>query len=451
MQNSKSQLKIQKFLDDNPTFYITRDGERALFGDYKNFFIVANDSPLLEDRKNILKVSGQKGELYLSTRELLASSKILDAIKKISGEAQPKIVVFKNTLQMERICEEYGWDLLSSRSEIADRIEKKVSQYAWFREKKSLNIESLIPDSAVGEVGQFKFTDVENQFGLPFILQYNTGHTGSGTKLISSIEDWEDEARRFPYREVKLSEYIEGKMYTINACVSKDNIQCGYTSEQITGLPELTRLPFSTVGNDWSSVPEDIHEKVKNIALEVGKYMREDGWVGLFGVDVLIPHKGSDASQDAYIIEINARQPASAVCESYLEQKQKKTPTIMEHHVASLLDLDLGNLTADDNPISGSQIFVRKLSRGAAALDFDLEVGEYSYKDGKLEFVKSAQSLLGISEENYFIFPQASGKLYRQNDEMFRVQSVRGVLDEDGKLKEDVLDVIEELRGKIRG
>jgi hypothetical protein len=120
----------------------------------------------------------------------------------------------------------------------------------------------------------------------------------------------------------------------------------GSVNYQITGLLPFTENPFATIGNDWK-LPQKLltlkqKNKLKEIADAVGNKLYSSGWKGLFGIDVIV----DGATGLLYLIEINARQPASTTYESLLQTKEiikwgkEKTPHVstFEAHLAALLD-----------------------------------------------------------------------------------------------------------------
>ncbi len=158
------------------------------------------------------------------------------------------------------------------------------------------------------------------QIEPPFVLQWAHSHSGEGTLYIEDISAIKD---KFPERECRVTKYIEGKTFTVNIVVG-NTIEVGNISEQLTGIAPYTDNRFTTVGNDWSAPSPK--EEIRAMALKIGADMKELGWKGLFGIDVLQGDK-------LYLIEINARQPASATYESTLQ----KTNTIFENHIKALL------------------------------------------------------------------------------------------------------------------
>ena len=186
----------------------------------------------------------------------------------------------------------------------------------------------------------------ECRWATPFVLQYNWGHSGEGTKLIKDEQDLGEVIKKFPYRKVRVSKLINGDTLTNNNIVTnKGEVLVGNISYQITGDTSLTDNPFATVGNDWKLAQTMLSQKEKseynNIVEQIGKKLARDGWKGLFGVDI-IREKGTGKM---YLIEVNARQPASTTFESQLQQQQGSDPqkqvTTFEAHLMSLLGLDL--------------------------------------------------------------------------------------------------------------
>jgi 8-oxo-dGTP pyrophosphatase MutT (NUDIX family) len=145
---------------------------------------------------------------------------------------------------------------------------------------------------------------------------------------------------------------------------AQGDVLIGNISYQITGLEPFTDRPFATIGNDWGVVkkmltPEQI-TYYKQIAQDVGKKFFDEGWRGLFGIDVVLDEK----TGRLYLLEINARQAASTTYESQLQNAGRGTRdegreiTTFEAHLASLLNLNLNKyslILIDD----GAQIIQR--------------------------------------------------------------------------------------------
>ncbi len=325
-------------LKRQPIVYITRDLERALGASKttNNYFIITNTTPFAKEtartNPNILLVKSNK---MLDTRELLEQPKTKQLCKKLKN---PSLLVFKNTPTIERYCREQGLKLLNPSAALANTIEEKISQIDWLRELKK-----YLPPHQVVICKNTTFS------GAPFILQFNRAHTGSGTMLIESHEQLKKIQTQFPDRPVKISKFIAGPLFTNNNVVWGKQILIGNINYQITGLPPFTERPFATIGNDWH-LPHTLltAKQIKayhTLATAIGKKMAKSGWKGLFGIDTVLDEK----TGKLYLLEINARQPASTTYESTLQTKSQVTKnreqfcTTFEAHLAALSNIPYSN------------------------------------------------------------------------------------------------------------
>jgi len=316
-----------KFPLNKPIVYVARDLERTLGlpVQTKGYYIISNytifANSLVKGRKNVLLI---KNPELLDTRELLNHPRAVKFIKAIKNR---HILVFKNTLQIEKICADHGWPLLNPSATLANKVEEKISQVNWLGE-----LIRFLPPFQIKIVKDVKWS------GESFILQFNRAHTGSGTLFIENKNQLQEVQEKFPLREVRLTKYIVGPMLTNNNVVAGKKVLCGNINFQITGLQPFTTLPFATVGNDWALPHKILNTKQKKeylmMAQMIGQKLADEGWRGLFGVDVILEEK----TGKLYLIEINARQPASTSFESQLQRLKNKTGlTTFDAHILALL------------------------------------------------------------------------------------------------------------------
>jgi len=346
---SKASIKqaLQRKLGKKKLCYVARDIERGAAGfilDLKNYHIITNDSPyarkLKEKYQDNIEILRSSDAQILDTFKLLAHPGTLKLIKK-----KDYVLVFKNTPQIEKYCAEHGWKLLNPSAVLANQVEEKISQINWLGP-----LAKLLPKYKIDICKNISWT------GKKFILQFNRSHTGSGTILITNKKQLNKLKQKFPNREARVAEYISGPLFTNNNIVWRGKIILGNISYQITGLKPFTDLPFATIGNDWA-LPSKILTKTQikqynKIATLVGKRLAKQGWKGLFGIDTVL----NEQTGQLYLLEINARQPASATFEAELQQ----TNTVFEAHLAALLNSPYQGqkLTKIKN---GSQIIQRVL------------------------------------------------------------------------------------------
>lgn len=378
-----------------PIVYVTRDIERALGIEPKDsYFVVSNNSKYGREiqKKYPNNIQLIKGEKILDTFDLLA----LEVVQKIISNKKASVLVFQNTGRIERLAKEKSWNLLNPSPTLAKEVEEKISQVVWLGP-----LSKLLPPYKIVLVKNVKWNDEK------FVLQFNHSHTGQGTFIIKSAEELEILAAKFPDRECKVSKFIDGPVFTVNAVVA-DKVLVGNPSYQITGLPPFTDLPFSTIGNDFA-LPHDpkykkVYKETRDMALRVGSKLGESGWKGLFGIDVIYDEK----TGQTYLLEINARQPASAVFESWLQKKSDAAGvSIFEAHIAALLQEPIKGIAT--NISKGSQI-VKRVTKKILEVD----VASLLQKEfGVIEYENTSN-----------------------NKELFRIQSTKGIMRSHGKLND---------------
>ena len=347
--------------------YVTKDRERA-------------EGMPENERYSILSGDGTE-----STLELLQNSNL---------PKDSNILVFKNSIQIEKLCREKKWRLLNPSAILSEKIENKITQTEWLGD-----LTNFLPEHSI------TITKNINE-KYPFIIQWAHSHTGDGTLYIQRENELQEIIRKFPEREVRLTKYIKGPMFTMNIVVRKDDILLGNISYQITGISPFTENPMSTIGNDWS-LPHSILSKnhikeFNNIALTIGKKMQPEGWKGLFGIDVIY-----DEERDKlFLIEINARQPASATYESQLQAEARGKGvsgiTIFEAHLSALTNQPISSKIIEIN--DGAQIIQRVTSKITDIEPVDLANAGYKvikYMNTKLNSdLLRIQSKLGIMESH---------------------------------------------------
>ncbi len=418
--------QLFEHMKQNPVFYVTRDIERALGLSVKTkgYFIISNFSEYSKKiafgQENILLLEESQ---KLDTFELLNHPKTQEFISQITM-AQPHILVFKNTSVIEKICSEKGYNLLNPSALLSQKVEEKISQIEWLGE-----LAKYLPPHEVQEAKNISFD------GTPFILQFNRAHTGLGTMKIENKKQLNEIQQKFPSRPVKKVSFINGPMFTSNNVVNEKNVLVGNISYQITGIKPFTENPFATIGNDFALPHKILNEKqieeYREIVEQIGKKLRHSGWKGLFGVDIIL----DEQSGKLYLIEINARQPASTTFESQL-QENTKTParnpdssgggqkhestlmTTFEEHLCALLGID----TSQDALIeitNGAQIIQR--------VNSNIQLSK------QLEQVEQLEQLEQIN-----IIP------YENTDpgsDFLRIQVPTGIMKQHGELNETGLQI----------
>ena len=322
---------------DTTVIYVTREIERALgMAPQSNYRIVSNRTPygeiIQKQYPEFVTLIDAPATKLLGTTDLLSHETTRTLLKKFST---PVILVFKNTMRVESAARTLNSRLLNPPAMLSERVENKLSFMRWLG---PLAAKYLPPHTA-------KVTKLISWRNEPFVIQWAHGHTGDGTILINNQDDLRAIQDRFPERMARLSTYISGPSFTVNAIVTPERILIGNVSYQITGLAPFTDNMFSTIGNDWALahrfLSNDDLQSISTIVTEIGRKLQSEGWKGLFGVDVI----RDDVHKRFYLIEVNARQPASTTYESVLQtqarEKGARGLTTFEAHLRALRGLPI--------------------------------------------------------------------------------------------------------------
>lgn len=368
---------INKKTKKEPLFYITRNKKRAL-----------GIEKLLTNYKIITALP------LKNTAEIIKTTDIANGMA----------IVFKNNSKIQRLSEEKKIKLLNPDFRLVEKYENKISQYQWLKKI----IPEYLPPTIINTPKSILFSKIEKKIGKPLICQFNHSHSGEGTQIIKNEKDWEKLKNKFPQRPLRLSKLLQGETFTINICVWGKCILLGNISYQITGLKEFTDLPFATIGNDWLYANKNLSKKdlenIKKIIEKIGNEMIKNGWKGLFGLDFI------RSGKNWFVVEINARQPASVNLETIYQQKQGPGLTIMAIHLAALLDIPI--------PIDCSEIqkSIQKLKQGAQIL--------IRKKNGQ-NFAK-LKKLLSIAGQERICDKQNLGSDPKNNEVVYSVQKKKG-------------------------
>lgn len=402
---------LRKCADKHVFFYVTLDPEKALGIEdvLPNYTVVCPyKSALVEKLKNKIDVVVLEENMPENKVEKITEGGTYGMLKdkfvqgtineRCAGFTPAHLMVLKNSELIEALCEKQGWKLLAPKARVAEKFESKISQY------KALKNILPYPESRV--------SILENVCAeKPVVLQFNRGHSGNSTFFIGSTGSPQEKSKIeklykfFPKREVKISEHIKGKTYTLNCLVLKNgDTITGSISEQITGLKSATNNPSTTVGNDFNSVknlaPKQV-KAIKRIALKAGRFIYKKGFRGLFGIDVIIDTK----AEKVYFIEINTHQPASISFEAKLHRSIGKIPLLAYYIMDSL---------------SPRGVFGKKF--GAPPIVLPISAKQIIYRNKTKRPINRNALLLRAAGKQYTMTSRA--KTIMPNEEIYRVQSV---------------------------
>ena len=445
-----------------PVFFITNDPERALGLEnvLNNYHIVCIDHGDIVDymEKSGVKIFclekklGKKNIIFRNSNRLLNHELTQKYIKE-NSDGNGYLMTFKISSAFEKTAKKMGFQILNTSAELNKKYENKISQYETLS-KENINF----PQTLILSLGESNYEEIIKKLDKEIVVQFDRGHTGKGTIFINTEEEFKDLSSKFPNRTVRVSQKIEGQAVTINACVTRVGILVSGLSFQITGIPELVNTKGGTVGNDFDYVKSISEEQKVGISEEtkkIGRAMQASGYLGLFGVDFIL------ADGKIYVIEVNARQPASVPFFNILQSINEQIPLSL-FHVASFLGLNFEVKIADYNRkvlghISAGQVFLRNNTEDTVTIGTSMKSGIYrlqsdntaidwktgiskkdvifvdEQRDRPLIYKEEAYTLKNKSR-GMLVLVQSKDKEINPGNEIARIQLLQGLVDDNGDL-----------------
>lgn len=446
--------KVKTKMAGESYFYLTNDPERALGLEglldinivhidktqYLEYFKAHNYQYFcLEEAK------GEMNSMYRSSVKLIKSEQFLNYFSKTKS-TNNYLQTFKISPAFEKASINLNTTLINTPARLNRLFENKLSQFT------ELFKEGIdIPKTEILILKETNYQALSEKYGKTFVIQFNLGHTGEGTTFIDSDKKYLELSNNFPQREVKVSEYIEGESYTLNACITKEGVLIGGLNYQITGIPELTSYQGGTVGNDWecrTGFDEHTLDSIVKNTKRIGERMKAGGYLGLFGIDLIVK------AGKPYIIEVNARQPASVPMQTKIQLQQNQVPLSLLHIMAFLdikHELDIESYNIENlKPLPYSQIFNR--AKIDLEISSDIKMGVYRLlsdnsainretgeplpntifldeeKDKPLVFQKDGYTIDDLDVGGMLLLVPVRGKQIKAGSELCRLQLKQSVI-----------------------
>jgi hypothetical protein len=394
--------------------------------------------------------------LFRNSNRLLQHKLVKDYIAKNTPiNTKPAIMVFKVSLAIEKTCQKYGLTLLNTSSALNKKYELKISQFN--------NLPKLLcffPKTIITTLSKTNYNEISKKLGKTFVIQYNRGHTGSSTSFIKDEKDFIKEKQLYPNRLARIAELIKGESYTVNACSTRFGIAYGGLSYQITGIKECTNKEGGTVGNDWSypkKLKPKVHSQIKEILEKLHSEMFASGIKGLFGIDIIITPR-----QRVYLIEVNARQPASTSMHTKLMLNEEFIPLQAFHFAEFLFEDNISYIRflnsyfsqslsekimeryiIEQNklsmlPIEAAQLFFRNTTDQKKKISRNITQGIYRITSKEKYKYDDGYSIKDIVPGDYLILSTQQGQYVSPDTEVARVQCLSSIVNEKEELLPEI-------------
>ena len=446
-------------LTDKNLFYFVRNPERGLSletlisnyhliyiqnSQYSEYFKDSGIKNYCLECESGIEMNPQGG-----TRILLNDQKVLDYIntyKKNLNYAQ----TFKVNPAYEKKLTEVNLRSINTTSQLNREFEEKLSQY------QNLSQRVKFPKTIIETFGNLSYLQLVHELGQTFVIQFSRGHTGSGTYVIETEEQFSSLQNENNQRKAKFSVNVNGIAYTLNACITTSGVFMGGLSLQVTGDQDLGASWGSTIGNDWSKriYLDDVKEIIKQTQI-IGTVMYQKGFRGMFGVDFIVTESG-----EIFVIEINARQTASVPMYTKMQLLREEVPLSMLHlyeFMGLKIDLNYKDYNLQNlQPENYSQISNR--SNRQLTICHAMKMGVYRLqgdnaaqnrytdeiapttvfldedRDKALLYQKYATNIASMDRQGVLVLTPIKGRSLNVGDEIVRLQLNQNALDSHGKI-----------------
>jgi hypothetical protein len=142
--------------------------------------------------------------------------------------------------------------------------------------------------------------------GTALVVQRTPNNlTGTGTAMVHDVTGLGSVLRSWAGQRLKVSEFIHGTDLTVSGCVGPAHTLLSGVSHQLVGIPEVTPTWGAHCGNQLLDSADGWGSAIgqcQRIAELVGDRLRERGFLGLFGLDLIVGEDGT-----VRLLELNPR------------------------------------------------------------------------------------------------------------------------------------------------
>ena len=429
----------------NPIFFITPNPNRAIGLEriIKNYYIICSQKSDIVDyfKKEKVSVLCLNDDKIKNSGKILADKEVIKYIKEKSGNKKANIITFKPSPMIQKICDENSFKYMGNDWKLNRKLEDKIEFVGITKKLKIPNAESRIIKVEENNLAEYSCR-LKNK--NKFIIQLPRGFSGKATFLIESKKDLNKILKKYKNRKIKISKYLEGKTWTINACVAKNKTLISQPIFQITGLTAYNKNKFGTCGNDYTygkKLSNKEKEKIFSYTKKIGKYLKGLKYKGIFGLDFIV-----NSNNEVHLIEINPRLVASIPVFTKLQIQNKEMPFLLSHilkftssrQFLSEGDIDQCRLQIKVKPnnFNASQLIIRNIKSKPIKIIKNLKAGIYEIKKDKLIFKEEAYYVNRCLKENEFLIQCAAKNSVINSDiEYANIQVGYGIMKNEREFK----------------
>ena len=448
--------KIRKIINSEktgPIFFVSPNPNRGigLEKEIEDYHIICSQNSDVVDylKKEKISVLCIDDEIIKNSGKLLENRRVLDYIKKESKGKRANIVTFKPSPKISKICVENNFRYLGNDWKLNRKFENKIEFIDITQNLKIPNAKSKVVKL------QKNSKNILNMLKKSqLVFQLPRGFSGNSTFLIKNKKDLQGIIEKYEGREFKVSNYLKGDTYTINACAGKFGIAVSQPIFQITGLTDYNKNRLGTSGNDYSygeGLSDVEKKKVFEYTKKIGKYLAQSGYQGIFGLDFVINKDNVD------LIETNPRFVGSIPVFTKLQLQKGEIPFFLLHLLEFLridynFELSKDHYSYDtwykQNNYHFSQLILRNTKENDIKINETMVSGVYKIKENKLVFKNKNYFAEDLKDDEFLIQCLESESVISSDAEYANLQFGCGIIKEN-KLDRNFINIVDLIFGKL--
>lgn len=363
------------------------------------------------------RLEKEKEKSYYQAHRLLELREVERLILTVP-EKERYLLTFKITPRFEKLAQKLQAKVLMP-SYILNRFWEDKTKGMSVLKKHGIPVK----DSLSGFWQELTYDFAVSHFGTQsLVVQKPRGMAGSSTHFVHSQDEWNKLGEIVGINPlIKISPFLIGTTYTVNALVNDTGVYTGYPMFQITGDYRYTRYAGGTCGVDMSAgriFPETFLYELKNITKKIGEIMSKDGFFGWFGIDCIV-----DKNNRITVIEINPRFTASVSIfsqaqDTYLHANfwmgnvnlQQKLPDMMK-------------------PLSFTTLIIRNIESHSKIISQNFVPGIYHLDGDRLILKKQTVFIKDMTNpQEYLVVAKGRGTEIHPDGEMATIVSHRSAV-----------------------
>lgn len=382
-------------------YAFNRIGPEEFFNDYRILsFYNSKETELIKKDIPIFCLEEKIGKRLRPMNSLTLLSHP-ETQKYLKNFRNPVILSCKSSKNIENIAQKNNWRIAVSPSCFGRQLFENKAEFRKILKKVGI---SPIPGRILSSSNFFlsSFSELEKEFGLPFVLQNPVSYGGIGTFFIKNearFKKTKEAMKENSARKIVVAKFIKGPSVCITGCVTKFGILSARPHYQICDISILHFRPSSGVfcGNDWSAsnFSKKILNQAKNIVLKIGNYFLKAGYKGIFGLDFILDEK----EEKLYAVECNARLLGSFPALTMVEVENQEPP-IIAFHLLEYLDIPYKINVGKINDLlwkkkEGAQMLLHSSLDREAVQQGELEAGIYKIIYNKQQATNNRRQTTG--------------------------------------------------------